>query len=350
MIIKSLSLKNYRNYVSKEFTFNKGINILLGKNGIGKTNVVEAIYYLSIARSFRGVEDVDLILKGSDYAHINTRIETGKMVREIDINIDKNSRKILINKKPVSKLSDLARSVNVLLFEPKDVLLFKGPPKDRRDFLNISLSKHSETYMNAINRYNKTLKARNDLLKKDNVDLTLLNTYTEMLIKLAAPIVHYRSTYLKDINDILNKLTRALTGVREDVEIIYHPYVTYDEHYESNAKNAFNKALETDLRGKATSIGVHREDFSINLFGRDIATFGSQGENRLIAIALKLSPYFLIDDKDKKPIVVLDDVMSELDEFHQNNLINCLKKFNQVFITATKLVIVGATHYEIKEN
>ena len=350
MIIKKLSLHNYRNHISKQFDFKPGINVILGENACGKTNIVEAIYYLSLARSFRGVDDVDLIRYGQEYASISSKIDVGDHSREISTIISRNGREIKINGKPIERISDLTKTINVILFEPRDVLLFKGSPKERRNFLDISLIKHTESYLSALSRYNKVLKDRNEVLKQDKVDQTLLETTTEMLIKAASPIVKYRESYLKDINDILNKITRALTGVHEKIEIIYHPFVKNDENYENNAKNAFNKALETDLKHKATSIGIHREDFSINLFDKDIATFGSQGQNRLVALALKLSPYFLIEDKDKRPIIVLDDVMSELDEKHQNILIKFLKKFDQVFITATKLNIVGASHYEIKNN
>ena len=350
MIIKKLSLHNYRNYPSKQFEFKPGINVIIGENAVGKTNIVEAIYYLSLARSFRGVDDEDLIRYGEDYASISSKIEIGDYSRDITTIISRSGRQVTMNGKPIERISDLAKTINVILFEPRDVLLFKGSPKERRNFLDISLTKHTESYLSAISRYNKVLKDRNEVLKQDKVDQTLLETTTEMLIKAAAPIVKYRESYLKDINDILNKITRALTGVHEKIEIIYHPFVRNDENYESNARNAFNKALETDLKHKATSVGIHREDFSINLFDKDIATFGSQGQNRLVALALKLSPYFLIEDKDKRPIIVLDDVMSELDEKHQNILIKFLKKFDQVFITATKLTIVGASHYEIKNN
>ena len=156
--------------------------------------------------------------------------------------------------------------------------------------------------------------------------------------------------YVKDINDILNKITRALTGDNQKFEVKYYPFVSYDADYSENAKKAFKRAEESDFKHKQTSIGVHREDISISLNGRDIATFGSQGENRIAALALKLSPYFLIEDKDKKPIIVLDDVMSELDQKHQERLIKFLRKFNQVFITGTKLDIPDCNHLLIKKE
>ena len=199
-------------------------------------------------------------------------------------------------------------------------------------------------------KFLKEEKKRNDLLKMDNVDQTLLDVTTEILIKLSASIISYRQMYVKDINDILNKITRALTGVKETFEVKYYPFVAYDADFNENAKKAFKRAEESDFKHKQTSIGVHREDISISLNGRDIATFGSQGENRIAALALKLSPYFLIEDKDKKPIIVLDDVMSELDQKHQERLIKFLRKFNQVFITATKLDIPDCNHLLIKQE
>ena len=170
------------------------------------------------------------------------------------------------------------------------------------------------------------------------------------MIKLSGSIISYRQMYVKDINDILNKITRALTGEKGKFELKYYPFVPYDSNFVDNAKKAFKRVEESDLKHKQTSIGIHREDISISLNGRDIATFGSQGENRIAALALKLSPYFLIEDKDKKPIIVLDDVMSELDLNHQEKLISFLRKFNQVFITGTKLDIPDCNHLLINKQ
>ena len=205
-------------------------------------------------------------------------------------------------------------------------------------------------YLDYISRYDKVLKERNELLKREKIDPILLKTTTEMLVKLSGPIVSYRQMYVKDINNILNKITRALAGEDKKIEVIYHPFLPYTKEFETNALEAFEKAEESDIKKKATSIGIHREDFSINMNGRDIGEYGSQGENRLVALALKLSPYFLIEDRDKRPIVVLDDVMSELDQAHRQKLIAFLKKFEQVFITATRLEVNGANHYQLKKK
>ena len=350
MQIKKLGLRNFRNHSSLSFEFSNNLNVITGPNGVGKTNIVEAIYYLSLGRSFRAVEDNDLIKKNQDKAEITAAITEGELNRKIKIVISRTGRTIAINGKSISKLSELAKCVNVILFQPKDVMLFSGPPRDRRNFLDISISKKSAIYFDYISRYEKVLKERNDLLKSEKVDQTLLDVTTELLVKLSGSIISYRQMYVKDINDILNKITRALTGEEGTFELKYYPFVPYDASFTDNAKKAYKRAEESDFKHKQTSIGVHREDISISLNGRDIATFGSQGENRIAVLALKLSPYFLIEDKDKKPIIVLDDVMSELDHKHQERLIKFLKKFNQVFITGTKLDIPDCNHLLIKQE
>ena len=348
MLIQKLTLKNFRNHQSLSFDFTERINAIIGPNAVGKTNIVEAIYYLSLAKSFRTDDDVDLVKKNRDKAEIDATIVEGELTRKIKVIITRNGRSVMINGKPIANRQDLFRVVNVILFQPKDVMLFSGPPMDRRNFLDISISKKSAIYLDYISRYKKVLKERNDLLKADQINQTLLDVTTEMLIKLSGSIISYRQMYVKDINDILNKITRALTGEDGTFELKYYPFVPYDANFTDNAKKAFKRAEESDFKHKQTSIGIHREDISIGLNGRDIATFGSQGENRIAALALKLSPYFLIGDKGKRPIVVLDDVMSELDINNQKRLIKFLKKFNQVFITGTELNIQDCNHLVIK--
>ena len=350
MFIKNLTLRDFRNHYSKSFTFDPGINIITGPNASGKTNIVEAIHYLSLARSFRGVDDDELIRRGLEFSEIDADVYEGKIKRDIQIVlVAKKGRSVSVNGKKVSKLSELAKVVNVLLFEPKDVMLFKGSPKERRNFLDVNLSKKYPAYMEYISNYNRVLNNRNEILKAENVDQKLLDSTTELLVKYSAPIVEFRTKYVKDITDILIKITRALTGEDSKIEINYHPFVNASSNFENEALKAFNRSLESDLKHKATSIGVHREDFSISLNDKEIDVYGSQGENRLIALALKISPYFLIKDQDKRPIIVLDDVMSELDIKHRERLIEFLKKLGQVFITATELKIDGAAHIKLKK-
>ena len=323
---------------------------LLGPNGAGKTNILEALYFLSLGRSFRVNDHYDLIKKGKEQAEILAEIETGEITRKIHIILTKDTKQIFINNKLVTKTSDLAKTVNVLLFEPKDVLLFKGLPKNRRNFLDISIAKKSNPYLEYISKYNLLLKERNEILKQEKIDLNLLEINTEMILKISGPIISYRQMYIKDINDILIKITRVLTCACDRIEVIYKPFIPYNDNFYQVAKEAYKTNLESDIKHKATSIGVHRDDFQVKWNNKDIAEYGSQGENRIAAIALKLSPYFLIEDKDKRPIIALDDVMSELDQKHRQKLIDFLKKFEQVFITATNLEINGANQLRLKKE
>ncbi|MCQ2086793.1 MAG: DNA replication/repair protein RecF [Bacilli bacterium] len=351
MVISNLILKNFRNHSYRNFDFVEGLNLITGENAVGKTNIIEAIYYLSLARSFRTSDDKDLILNGADNALIEAIIQEGKIKRKITIKLSESKKEILINNKKITKLSTLSSVANVIEFTPEDVMLFKGSPRERRKFLDIALSKKNPLYLDYISRYEKALKERNEILKSDKFDPKLLEASTEVLAKLTGPIMLYRQNYVRDINDILLIITRALTGVCEDkFEVKYEPFIEYNSNYMDSALEAFNKSLERDIRTKLTNVGIHREDFSMSLNGRDIATYGSQGENRIAALALKLSPYFLIEDEDKRPIVVLDDVMSELDNNRRENLIKFLNKFKQVFISGTKLSSSNAHSIELRKN
>lgn len=350
MYISSLVLKNFRNHSCASFDFSHRINVLEGDNGVGKTNIAEAIYYLSIARSFRGADNTDLIFEGKERGEIQACVHEGKIVRQINITIVKEGRLIMVGGKPIRKLSELSKCVNVVLFEPEDVFIFRGSPKARRNYLDISLSKKSIVYLDYISRYEKVLKQRNNILKSSNIDRVLLDATTEMLIKLSAPIIKFRQMYVKDINQTLSKIMHSLTGENKTIELVYEPFAPCDDKFIDTAKKAFEKGLDADLKKKSTSIGIHREDFYALYDGANIASHGSQGENRMAAIALKLAPYFLIEDKDKRPIVVLDDVMSELDSNHKTKLVEFLNKMDQVFITATNLKIDGAAIYKLKKK
>lgn len=350
MFVKKLLLRSFRNHQIRTFEFAPDINIITGPNASGKTNIVEAIYFLSRTRSFRGASDEELIREGDDFAEIVAEILEGKIKRDIRVLIAKNRRLIFVNGKLVSKSSELSKVVNVLLFEPKDVMLFKGSPKERRNFLDVNLSKKYPIYLEYFSKYDNALANRNEMLKNEKMDKKLLEATTELLVEYSAPIVEFRTRYVKDITDILIKITRALTGKDNQIEINYKPYVMPGANFKEEALEAFKRSLDSDLRHKATSIGVHREDFSISLNGKEIDVYGSQGENRIVALALKIAPYFLIEDKDKRPIIVLDDVMSELDKKHQKRLIEFLKKLGQVFITATEFEINGVTHIKLMKN
>ena len=349
MIVSRLILRNFRNYERLEVSFDPKINVIIGDNAAGKTNIVEAIHFLSLARSFRTSETSELIKNERQFASIEARVVEDTIRKDIVAILTPSSKKITCNKKPIKKISELSSLINVIVFEPKDALMFHDSPLVRRNFLDINLSKKSPIYLENLMSFDKLLKERNALLKEENIDQTQLNVVTTQLVTVQEVLCKYRQAYVNEINAILGKIIKSIKGSGQEVHLEYYPFVKVDSDFVKNATRAYAKGLDSDIRHKITQIGIHREDMKMFLNDKDISTHGSQGENRLAVIALKLCPFFLIEDKDKKPIVVLDDVMSELDKTHQDRLMKFLEKLEQVFITSTKVNVKNASIYEVKK-
>ena len=350
MILTKLSLRNFRTYDSLDISFERGLNIITGANAAGKSNLAEAIQFLSLARSWRTTDESILVKDGSLSALIRANVVEGRLSREIEIELSKNSKKIHVNGKAVRRLSELAKVVNVICFAPEDVQLFSSSPGERREFLDISLSKQSNDYFSLISTYQRLLKERNVLLKSDRVDMSLLEILTEQLATVSEPIVHYRTMYVSSLNAVLPNVLRKIRGDDATAELVYRACARDDGTFPDKIRSAFKESLNGDLMRKMTSVGPHRDDFVFKLNGKDISKFGSQGENRMAVLALKLAPSLLIEDEEKKPICVLDDVTSELDAKHIGDLSTLLKSFPQVFITTTNLDIDGASYIDVSSN
>ena len=350
MILTRIRLQDFRGYDSLELSFDPKRNYFVGPNASGKTNLAEAIHYLSLARSFRTNEDGNLIRHGKDVARIDAEVYEGSLRRLIGIEIGKDGKRITLNGKPLRRLSELATLVNVIVFSPEDALLFKDSPGQRRNFLDVGISKQSEDYFRLITRYNGLLKQRNAALKKANPDLGVIEAITTQLIDVSEPIVRYRSLFVSSLNRVVPTVLGRLKGEHVSCALVYRSYVKDDGSFKENARKAFQEALEGDLLRKSTSLGPQREDFSFRLEGKDIAEFGSQGENRMAALALKLSPYLLVESSDKKPICVLDDVLSELDASHRENLLRLLSEWGQTFLTATQIESHGESVIDISAH
>ena len=191
--------------------------------------------------------------------------------------------------------------------------MFNDSPLVRRNYLDVNLSKKSTIYLTYLMQYEALLRERNKMLKMDEVDKDALDVVTSQIISISQEIVKFRANYIEALNNIVSKIIGQIKGQKEEAYIKYQPFVQNDENFLENAKKKYSDSLENDLKHKVTNIGIHREDYQMFLNGNDIASFGSRGENRLAVIALKIAPYFLIEEKEKRPIIVLDDVMSELD-------------------------------------
>lgn len=336
MKVKRLELINFRNYKSLKVDFYNGFNYIVGDNAKGKTNLVEAIYALSFAKSFRATQNEEMINREALFATIRADIESGDAKKEIEIQFKKEGKKILLNKKSVSKLSELAEVINVLSFIPKDTLLLKDSPRQRRNFLNQTISKFNKSYLYLLINYEKLLKERNDALKDINLNFNLIDVLTRQMIKLSKEIYLIRKRFIDELNKHLTFVYNKVSLSEEKLLIKYKTFIDDSETYEEKALKMFEASLQNDIKRKMTTYGIQKEDFEMYLDERNVALYGSQGENRMVVIALKLAPYFLVHNEDKLPVIILDDVLSELDKKREENLLIFLKQLNQVFVTNTK--------------
>ena len=334
MIVKELELHNLRNYEYLKVNFNKGINYIYGENASGKTNILEAIYFLSLTRSFRTSEIEELVKKDASFARILAKIDTQNVSKTLEISFNKSGKKILVNGKKVLKISELNSLINVISFIPKNTNLLKDAPKERRKFLNIYLSKFSNNYLKTLSVYEKILKERNDAFKAYKINPTLIDILTNQLISLNKEIYLYRKKFVNEINKYLADVFKEVSLTNEKLKMEYESFLNnQNENIENFLKNEFENIKEEEFKRKQTLIGIHKDDFKIYIDEKDVSLYGSQGENRISIISLILSLYFL--NKEEKSIIVLDDVISELDEKHEENLLKYLENFNQVFITNT---------------
>ena len=332
MIVRKLELQNFRNYDSLVADFGKGINYIYGENASGKTNILEAIYFLSLTRSFRTSDISDLIEKDKGFARILAEIVDNETSKKIEILFNKTGKKILVNGKKISKISEINKLINVVSFIPKDTNLLKESPKERRRFLNIYISKLSDKYLKILSLYEKILKERNDAFKAYKINYTLIDILANQLIELNKEIYLYRKKFIDEINKKIPEIFQKITKKVKKLYIFYESFIK-NEKITDFLKKEFEKVREEELIKKQTLIGVHKDDFKIFIDEKDVSLYGSQGENRMSVISLILSIYYLT--KENKPVIVLDDVISELDDYHEQNLIEFLETFDQVFITNT---------------
>ena len=334
--IKQLKLKNYRNYDLLELDFDDSTNILYGNNAQGKTNILESIYLCGTTKSHRGTKDRDLIKFGEEESHIEAIVEKNQIPFKIDIHLKKNSPKgIAINKMPIKKASELFGIVNIVFFSPEDLNIIKNGPSERRKFIDLELAQLDKVYLNDLSNYNRIVNQRNKLLKDvyDRRDLMeTLDVWDMQLVNYGNKIINRRNIFISQLNDIVEEVHNKLTGNNEHLKIYYEPSVTSSSFEEILFKNR-----ERDFKIKSTSVGPHRDDICFMANDVDIRKFGSQGQQRTAALSLKLSEIELVKSVIKDtPILLLDDVLSELDKNRQNYLLDSICDV-QTLITCTGL-------------
>ena len=346
MIIKSLELENFRNYSGLSIQFDSGTNILYGDNAQGKTNILESIYLSATTKSHKGSKDKDIINFDSQEAHIRTYVIKDGLENRVDMHLRKNKSKgIAINGQKIKKAADLLGLLNVVFFSPEDLSIIKNGPSERRRFVDMELCQLDSFYLYNLNNYNKIVNQRNKLLKDLSFNPNLRDTlfiWDSQLVSYGSKIIERRAAFVKQLNEIIYDIHVRLSGGKEELKIVYEPDILLEE-----LENGLKNSQEKDIKLKQTTVGPHRDDFSFMVGGIDIRKFGSQGQQRTAALSLKLSEIELVKKLTKDtPLLLLDDVLSELDSSRQNYLLNSIGDI-QTIITCTGLEEFVNNRFEI---
>ena len=339
MKIKKLELLNYRNYSNQIIEFKDNLNIIIGKNAQGKTNLLESIFLCTIGKSPRTSKDKDLISWGKQLSKVSIEIEKKIGHKTIDMFLfDKQNKAIKIDKIGIKKISELLGTLNAIYFSPDDLKLIKESPDERRKFMDIDLCQFDKTYYYNLSKYNKILMQRNKLLKSENYnDLKeTLSIWNIELAKCGAVIILKRLNLIEKLKVISKKIHSEITSNQEDLNLSYVGFTAPTEKELYNILiEKYNESLDKDIKLGFTTVGPHRDDIKIVSNGIDLRSFGSQGQQRTASLSLKLSELeFFYENIGEYPILLLDDVLSELDENRQNKLLEITKNI-QTIITCT---------------
>ncbi|MGF3105479.1 DNA replication/repair protein RecF [Rossellomorea sp. DUT-2] len=357
MYIEQLELRNYRNYESIDVSFENKVNVILGENAQGKTNIMESIYVLAMAKSHRTSNDKDLIRWDEEYAKIKGRIQKYNGALPLELILSKKGKKAKSNHLEQSKLSQYVGNMNVVMFAPEDLHLVKGSPQVRRRFIDMEIGQVSPVYLHDISLYQKILQQRNHYLKqlqtRKQKDQTMLDVLTEQFIEMAVKITKKRFEFVQLLESWAKPIHSGISRNLETLEIVYKPSLDVSDNQEWSKmvdiyEQKFNGIREREIDRGVTLIGPHRDDLQFIVNGRDVQTFGSQGQQRTTALSVKLAEIELIHSEIKEyPILLLDDVLSELDDYRQSHLLNTIQGKVQTFVTTTN--VDGIDHQTLNE-
>ena len=334
MFIESIELLNYRNYKQLHMDFHSGTNVLYGDNAQGKTNILEAVYVCSTTKSHKGSKDKEIVRFGEEESHIKMTVRRDGIPYRIDMHLKKNRTKgVAVNGVPIKKASELFGIVNVIFFSPEDLNIIKNGPAERRRFLDLELCQLNKVYVYDLVQYNRVVVQRNKLLKEMDSDPSLkdtLNIWDSQLVRFGSELIRLRTRFVEELNELIREIHFHLSGEKEELEIRYEPNVTPETFEAELSRNQ-------ELRQRLTLTGPHRDDLNFIVNGADIRKFGSQGQQRTAALSLKLSEIELVKRTVKDyPVLLLDDVLSELDGKRQEHLLSEISHI-QTLITCTGL-------------
>jgi DNA replication and repair protein RecF len=344
--VENIRLINFRNYKSLNIKLNEKINIFVGKNAQGKTNLLESIYICATGRSFRTNKDKEIINLDKNEAYIGANIKTDRSQKFIEIKMERDKQKrIRVNKVELKSFKELNSGLNIVVFCPDDLRLIKDGPFERRNFLDMSISQIKPVYKHNINRYNKILFQRNNLIKSNKSKssiISLLEVFDLQLVKTGTEIIISRNEFIKELSKKSYNIHNSLTSGKEELEINYISNVKFEDKNKIDIEKNFLEKLKAntnkDLITGTTEIGPHRDDMEIKINNIDARNFASQGQQRTIVLSIKLSEVEMIrSERGMYPVLLLDDVFSELDEERRRYLIRSFNEM-QTIITSTDII------------
>lgn len=357
MHIEYLKLKNYRNFDELELSFDNKVNVIIGENAQGKTNLMEAIYLLAFTKSHRTFREKELIQWDQKYAKIEGRITKRNRHFPLEIIYSAKGKKAKLNHIEQQRLSDFIGTLNVVMFAPEDLTLVKGSPQIRRRFIDMELGQIQPKYIYHLAQYQKILKQRNFLLKQmqrqQSKDKVMLAVLTEQLVEHAGEILERRFLFLKLLKKWAAPIHYGISRELEELDIIYSASIeVFEEENKEKIKeiyhNKFEKIQEKEIDRGTSLIGPHRDDLLFYVNGRNVQTYGSQGQQRTTALSVKLAEIELIyNEIGEYPVLLLDDVLSELDDYRQSHLLNTIQGKVQTFVSTTS--VDGIHHDTLKQ-
>lgn len=347
MLINTISLNGFRNYDAVDLSFSEGVNVFLGENAQGKTNMVESIYFLALARSHRTNKVKELIGWEKDFAKVSGEIKKTRATVPLEIVVSNRGKKAKINRLEQSKLSKYVGQLNVILFAPEDLNLVKGSPSIRRRFIDIELGQMNPIYLHHLVEYQKILKQRNQYLKQASsskeFDTIYLDILTEQLAKESAEVIFDRAKFTKQLQEWAKPIQDEISQSKEELKINYVTIID-DENIRQKELiynqliDLYKKNQEKEIYRQTTLIGPHRDDLEFYINDYNVQTYGSQGQQRTVALSVKLAEIELMKEMTSEyPVLLLDDVLSELDDNRQTHLLKAIENKVQTFLTTTSL-------------
>ena len=355
MRIKKLKVENFRNLENLDIEFSEGVNIIYGNNAQGKTNIIESIYIFSFGKSFRANKDIELLKFDKEYFLSNIKIMKKDRELEMDFGFDKISNKKMIKVNGViqKKISDIIGKLNVVVFKPEDIKIVTDSPSIRRKYIDYLISSISKSYLENITKYKKVMEERNNLLKEiklrlkgsknlDETDSNFLDVYDKLLSKLNCEIYNERKRVIEKLNNYIYDIHLKLTENYINNEKLHIKYVSNVAEDIEKMYNNLNKSRLNDISKGYTSLGIHRDDYIISINSLDVSIYGSQGQKKSSIISLKLSELKVIEEViGEKPVLLLDDYMSELDERRRLKFLDIIEDIQIIITTTHKISIDG---------